>query len=126
MVRIAGMSLMLLVALGACQRQAPENAAAELRPANPAAERLKSLSPPLRNVGLRNTIRDSGAHCDRVDNSAYQQEYRNLSMWTAHCTDTGDFAVFVGPNGEGQVRPCAQATALGIPECRKAQAPAAG
>jgi hypothetical protein len=112
------MSLMLLVALAGCQREAADGGTAQVNAANPDAERLKSLTPELRNVGLRNTIRDSGAHCERVDRSGYQQDYRNLSMWTAHCTDSGDFAVFIGPNGEGQVRPCDQAKALGVPECR--------
>jgi hypothetical protein len=108
----------LAVALAGCQKEQPTSTQ-KVAIANKDAERLKSLTPPLRNVALRNTIRDSGSHCDRVDASAYQQEHKQLSMWTAHCTDSGDFAIFVGANGEGQVRPCSDAKALGIPQCRR-------
>lgn len=69
-------------------------------------EQLRDLSPSARNLGLRNAILDSGARCERVDRSAFQQPYKGTAMWLAHCTNTGDFAVFVGRTGYAQVVRC--------------------
>ena len=41
-----------------------------------------------------------------------------MAMWSAHCTDTGQWAIFIAPNGDVQVRPCADAAAIGVPACR--------
>ena len=41
-----------------------------------------------------------------------------MAMWAARCSDSGAWAVFVAPNGDVQVRACADAGQLGLPECR--------
>ena len=71
-----------------------------------------------RNLGLYRAVRDSSQRCKRVEGGAYQQQYRNLAMWTARCSDTGDWALFIAPNGDVQVRACADTAALGLPACR--------
>lgn len=89
--------------------------------ATPYVDRLKALDEMNRGLALRRAIRDSGEACKRVDRSAYQQEYENLSLWTARCSDSGAWAIFIAPNGDVQVRACADASQLGLPECRIAQ-----
>src|SRR3546814_3887434 len=69
----------------------------------PHVEQLKALGEMNRGLALRRAIQDSGERCKRVDSSGYQQDYRNLSMWTARCSDSGDWALFVAPNGDVQV-----------------------
>ena len=39
-------------------------------------------------------------------------------MWTARCSDGNDWAVFIAPNGDVQVRDCAEAATLALPACR--------
>lgn len=88
--------------------------------ANPMSDQLKALSEPTRNLGLYRAIRDNGQRCKRVDRGEYQQQYKTMAMWTAHCTDTGDHAVYIAPNGDVQVSDCKDARELGLPECRAA------
>ena len=90
--------------------------------ATPYADKLKTLDEMNRGLALRRAIRDSGQACKRVDRSAYQQDYENLSLWTARCSDSGAWAIFVAPNGDVQVRACKEAAQLGLPECRIAPA----
>ena len=84
----------------------------------PYVEQLKALGEMNRGLALRRAIQDSGERCKRVDVSGYQQDYRNLSMWTARCSDSGDWAVFIAPNGDVQVRSCGDAATLELPACR--------
>jgi hypothetical protein len=80
-------------------------------------QQLQSLSVSARNLGLRNAIQDSGAKCGRVERSARQQDYRNSAMWVAHCTDIGDFALFVTSQGYAQIIRCDN-LGEGVPACR--------
>ena len=106
-----------LIAFGiisACNQPDASNTAAE---ANTYDQQLKALSVPARNLGLRNAILDSGLKCARVYRSQYQQQYKNTAMWVARCADTGDFAIFVGTKGYGEVLRCADLPAS-VPTCR--------
>jgi hypothetical protein len=100
----------------------------KVRAANPMSDQLKALSPLSRDLGLYRAVRDSGQRCKKAENGAYQQEYKNLAMWTVHCTDSGDWALFIAPNGDVQARRCADAAELKLPVCRvapvKPEAPA--
>ena len=114
-----GASLIVLGLLAAgCEDGAPERDVKQVKAANPYSDQLKGMSELYRNLGLNRAIKDSNQRCKKVDRAAYQQEYKNLAMWTAHCTDTGDWAIFIGPNADVQVRQCRHARTLGLPECR--------
>ena len=63
-------------------------------------------------------IRDNGKRCQRVEATAYQEEYRNLALWVALCNDGRHWALFIAPNGDTQVRDCADARELDLPQCR--------
>jgi hypothetical protein len=107
-----------VLALAGCEDGAPEPQRTPVKAANPTSDGLKKLDELYRFLGLRRAIVDSGQRCKKVDRGHYQEEYKNLAMWTAHCTDTGDWAVFIAPSGDVQVRRCGNVERLGLPLCR--------
>jgi hypothetical protein len=113
-----------LLLLAGCDDGAPQRNVTKVVVANPLSDELKALSEPTRNLGLYRAIRDNGRRCKRVDQGAYQQQYKTMAMWTARCSDTGDYALYIAPNGDVQVSHCRDARELGLPEC-KAAAPSA-
>ena len=104
--------------VAACEDGTPERNVTRVKIVVPASERLKGLSELYRFLGLRRAIVDSGQRCRKVDTGAFQQDWNNLAMWGAHCTDTGDWAIFIAPNGDVQVRACPDAATLKLPACR--------
>lgn len=86
---------------------------------------LLALSEPMRNLALMRAVRDSGMRCQRVERGAFQQQHEALPMWVAQCEDQREWAIFIAPNGDIQVRNCADAGQLGLPECRLDEAYAA-
>lgn len=113
------------VVLSGCGDGAPERKVTRVVAANPLSDQLKALSEPSRRLGLYRAIRDNGRRCKRVESSAYQQQYKTMAMWTARCSDSGDWAVYIAPNGDVQASPCGDAKELGLPECGMAAKPAA-
>ena len=109
--------------LAGCEDGTPERNVASVQAANPHSDQLKALSEPTRNLGLYRALRDNGQRCKRVDRGAYQQQYKTMAMWTAHCTDSGDWAIYIAPNGDAQVSACKDARELGLPECRTIPSP---
>ena len=72
-----------------------------------------------RMLALRRAVQDDGGSCNKITGSRYQQDYQGMAMWVAYCS-SGPQAVYLAPSGEVQVRPCKDATALGLPECAPA------
>jgi hypothetical protein len=91
-----------------------------MKPANEYVEKLKSLGDDNRGLALRRAVQDTGQQCKRVVTSAYQEEYKNLSIWNLKCTD-GEYALFIAPNADVQVRSCTDVKTLGLPQCRFAE-----
>jgi hypothetical protein len=81
-------------------------------------EQLHRLDAMARDIGLKRAILASGMRCKRVTESGYVTEHNNLSMWSATCADKRQWAIFVGPDGSAQVRPCDQMAQFKLPECR--------
>jgi hypothetical protein len=104
--------------LTGCDDGAPNREVTQVVVANPMSDQLKALSEPTRNLGLYRAIRDNGRRCKRVDQGGYQQQYKTMAMWTARCSDTGDYSIYIAPNGDVQVSACKDAKQLGLPECR--------
>ncbi|HEX8450191.1 MAG TPA: hypothetical protein VF652_11435 [Allosphingosinicella sp.] len=113
-----------LALLAGCDDGASNREVTRVVVANPMSDQLKALSAPSRNLGLYRAIRDNGRRCKRVDQGAYQQQYKTMAMWTARCSDTGDYSIYIAPNGDVQVSACKDAKELGLPECRPAPASA--
>ena len=83
---------------------------------NPFVEQLKGLDEMNRGLALRRAVQDTNQPCKRVESSGYQEQYKNMSVWTLRCTD-GDYALFNAPNGDVQVRSCAYVKALNVLHC---------
>jgi hypothetical protein len=117
---IAG-ALALLVPAGCGQGSGSggnQAAVATIRISSPDEDRLIALSEGSRNLALVRAIHDEGQRCKRVDAANRQQAYRGLSMWTARCSDSGDWAIFIAPDSSVQVRKCADLAELGLPQCK--------
>ncbi len=117
-VRMALAAMILPLALAACDEGAPPQNVQQIRIANPDNDRLRGLNGQYQRLTLMIAIRDNGKRCRRVEAASEQGEYRGMAMWVALCNDGRHWAVFVAPNGDTQVRDCAQARALRIPQCR--------
>ena len=125
MLKLITASALCIAAAAACDAGAPSERSAprSVKVTSEYIERLKGLSDLNRGLALRRAIQDAGNRCKKVDASAFQEDYMNLSLWTARCSDSGDWALFIAPNGDVQVRKCSDARQLGLPQCR---IPAAG
>lgn len=108
-------AFLAVLALAACRGSEP---AAEQPQQSQFEHELRALSEPARNLAFRNAILDSGARCERVERSAFQEAYKGAGMWVAHCADTGDFAVFVSRSGFAQVARCEDLATPATPACK--------
>lgn len=115
----------LLLVLAACDGGAPTPPAPRpvVSMANPYHDRLLTLSELERGAALRAAIRGSQEPCNRVERAGFQQNHQNMKMWTASC-QRASYAVFLAPNGDVQVRNCADLASLRLPRC--AQSPGTG
>jgi hypothetical protein len=135
----AAPTLLLLAFLAACG-QAPSDQSAGNAATNANAntatrhitirneyqENLLKLNDTQRDLTLRRAVRDDGGSCDHISGSKFQQDYKNMKMWVAHCS-SGDWAVFLTPTGDVQVRACkdipklnADNKGLNLPTCHPA------
>jgi len=118
---------MLAVAalLAGCDQSPPDKPRQPIVVRSDAQNELHKLDDLNRAIGLKRAIYQSGYTCKRVESSGYVQEHKNLSMWMAKCDDRRDWAIFVGPDGSAQVRPCRDLAQLGLPACVMKPKPAA-
>ena len=126
------MSAQLMIAataalLAACEQSQPTQPRQPIVVRSEAQDQLHQLDDLNRAIALKRAIYASGFTCKRVVQSGYLREYKNLSMWTATCDDKKQWAIFAGPDGSAQVRPCQDLAELGLPQCAiKETAPKAG
>jgi len=120
---MAGAAFALALALSACgDTSPPGNGGAQINIANEGSERLKALNPMNKRVGLLRAIQQSGFRCrGGVLTGAYQQQYQDLAMWVALCGDGKNYAVFIAPSEDLQVRDCTEHAQLSLPACRPVQ-----
>jgi hypothetical protein len=114
-----------LLALAGCGRgSAPQQAQetpqpdAAATPQTSYRDTLRKLPPAEVSAALFRAISDSGESCTGVTKSAYQQDYKDMGMWVAHCRAGGDWAVFVSDKGYVQARACPTAAQSGFPACK--------
>ncbi len=109
--------LAMVVALAGCDGGGAETKTKSVAASSPYVEQLKALSPMNRGLALRRAVQDTNQPCKRVVTSDYQEQYKNMSVWNLRCTD-GEYALFIAPSGDVQVRSCTDVKALGVLECR--------
>jgi hypothetical protein len=105
------------LAAAACDQSPPTQPRQPIVVRSEAQDQIHQLDEMNRAIALKRAIYASGFACKRIDRSAYVQEHENLSMWTAACDDKREWAIFVGPDGSAQVRPCKDLAQLGLPAC---------
>lgn len=110
--------------LVACDGDGAPRKVTSIKPSSEYVDKLRSLSEANRGLALRRAIQDSRQTCKKPLSSGYQEDYKNLSMWTIRCTDRRDYALFIAPSGDVQVRPCHHLAQLKLPVCRFDDKPA--
>jgi hypothetical protein len=80
-------------------------------------DQLRGLSQQNRDLALRRAIQDAGQTCKRITTSGETGTYKNMSTWTARCEGGLDWAIFIAPSGDVQVRSCGHVQQLGLPAC---------
>lgn len=123
------MRLMFLTAVGAslmltgCEDNEAEPTARPITVRSEVQDQLHELSELNLKIAMRRAIYDAGASCPRVDEAGYIQEYGNLSLWTASCSNNQAWAVFVAPDGTAQLRRCEHMEELNLPRCEIRERP---
>ena len=99
---------------------ASADASGATRIANRPHEELMERSDVDRRVTLVRAIRATGNRCPRrvEPNPVYQGDYEGMALWTARCDNNEQYAVFIAPNEDVQVRNCRDMAQLRLPACR--------
>ena len=118
MARFVAAAALLAMTAAACDEAPPSEPAPPIKITNPYHDRLAALAPDTQRLGVMRAIRDNGKRCQRVEGAAHQQAHEGLEMWVALCADGRHWGLFIGPNGDTQVRDCQQMRQLGLPQCR--------
>jgi len=97
---------------------APKSGATTIR--NRHNEDLLALDDSNRRIGLVRAIRGTGNRCPRQvePNPVYQGDYQGMALWTGRCDNNEQYAIFLAPNGDVQVRNCRDMAQLHLPACR--------
>lgn len=118
MMRPASLCCLLLAAAGCDQGPARQTKTTKMVVANPFHDGLMTLSELNRSLALRRAVQDAGESCKKIERSAFQGDFKQLKMWTASCGAPRDYALFIAPNGDVQVRRCQHMAELKLPACR--------
>jgi hypothetical protein len=125
--RLAAAGLALSLAAAGCDGGStgaePERPLTKIT--NPYHDQLTALTPDMQRLGVMRALRDNGKRCQRVEATRYQEDYRQMALWVALCSDGRHWALFIAPNGDTQVRECSEMRQLGLPQCRPVAGPGA-
>jgi hypothetical protein len=91
------------------------------RIANRPHEALLRLDDSNRRITLVRAIRATRNRCPRrvEPNPVHQGDYEGMAYWTARCDNNEQYAVFIAPNEDVQVRKCSDMAELRLPACRE-------
>ena len=118
MVRLRTLTLALAtLATAACNQSQPApQTKIEVR--GPEQDRLTKLDAFNLSIALKRAIFDLGYKCQRVEKAGFVGPYKNMDMWTAHCSDGRDWAIFAAPDGSVQARDCKDLAGTDVPACK--------
>lgn len=118
MVRPSFPALVLLaLPLAACNPSQPSAPQQKIEVRGAEQNRLHTLDAFNLSIALKRAIFDLGYSCQRVERAGFVGKYKNLDMWTAHCNDGRDWAIFAGPDGSAQARDCKDLVGTAVPQC---------
>lgn len=107
-----------LAALAACDDGAPPTKVKKIETSGAYIEKLRGLSQQDRDLALRRAVQDADLRCKRVLGTTESGRYENMVMWTVRCEGDEDWAVFIAPSGDVQVRSCGDLGQLSLPTCK--------
>ena len=126
MIRLRVLTLALATfAAGACDQSQPSAPQSKIEVRGPEQDGLHKLDAFNLSIALKRAIFDLGYKCQRVERAGFVGKYKNMDMWTAHCSDGRDWAIFAGADGSAQVRDCRDMGRDGLPACEIKQRPKA-
>ena len=118
MTRIQFFSAALLaLSTTACNPSKPAAQSPKIEVRGPEQDRLHTLDAFNLSIALKRAIFDLGYKCARVEQAGFVGKYKNLDMWTAHCSEGRDWAIFAAPDGSVQARDCKDLAGSGVPQC---------
>ena len=113
-----------MLALAACgSEQQPREPVKKIAVRSAEQDRLHQLDELNLAIALKRAIQTSGYPCKRVEKAGFVQQYENLDMWTATCSEGRNWAIFAAPDDSAQVRDCADVARAGLPQCRISKQP---
>lgn len=101
----------------ACNQSQPSAPPQTIEVRSAEQDRLHSLDAFNLAIALKRAVFDLGYTCQRVERAGFVGKYKNLDMWTAHCSDGRDWAIFAGPDGSAQARDCKDLAGTEVPAC---------
>ena len=111
----------LTSACNQAERTETNSPAIEVR--HPTQDKLHTLSAVNLAIALKRAIYDLGYTCSRIDKAGFVGRYKSADMWTAHCSDGRDWAIFASPDGSVQVRDCKDLPGTDVPVCKITKLP---
>jgi len=103
--------------VAACNQSQPSAPQTKIEVRGPEQDRLTKLDAFNLSIALKRAIFDLGYKCQRVEKAGFVGKYKNMDMWTAHCSDGRDWAVFAAPDGSVQARDCKDLAGTDVPQC---------
>ena len=113
----------LATSLAGCEQGTPPEQVKQIAVENPYHDRLNGLNDQYRRLAIMDAIRRNGLRCQRVEATRFQEDHQGMKMWVALCNDGRHWAAFIAPNGDTQVRSCADASRLRLPQCHPVTMP---
>jgi hypothetical protein len=111
------------LALAACDGGTGPTNQTSIKVRSPEQDQLHTLNALNLAIALKRAIYAAGYTCRRVTEAGFVAAHENLDMWTAHCDDDRDWAIFAGPDGSAQVRDCKDIPGTGLPACKISKRP---
>ena len=115
--RVLTLALASLTA-AACNQSQPSAPQTKIEVRGPEQDRLHKFDAFNLSIALKRAIFDLGYKCQRVERAGFVGKYKNMDMWTAHCADGRDWAIFAAPDGSVQARDCKDLAGSDVPACK--------